>query len=40
MIWDINTGYLDPLIKKEDNPEAETNTDGTENKGGNKDYGF
>jgi replicative DNA helicase len=38
MIWDINTGYLDPLIKKEDNPEAES-TDGTD-KGGNKDYGF
>ena len=37
MIWDINTGYLDPLVKKEDNPEAET---GTDNKGGNKDYGF
>lgn len=34
MIWDINTGYLDPLIKTEDNPEAE---DG---KGGTKDYGF
>ena len=40
MIWDINTGYLDPLVKKEDNPEAETSTDVTENKGGNKDYGF
>ena len=40
MIWDINTGYLDPLVKKEDNPEAETSTDATENKGGNKDYGF
>lgn len=40
MIWDINTGYLDPLVKKEDNPEAETGTDATENKGGNKDYGF
>ena len=40
MIWDINTGYLDPLVKKEDNPEAETGTDSTENKGGNKDYGF
>jgi replicative DNA helicase len=37
MIWDINTGYLDPLIKSEDNPEAET---GTDNKGSNKDYGF
>lgn len=40
MIWDINTGYLDPLVKKEDNPEEETSTDATENKGGNKDYGF
>lgn len=37
MIWDINTGYLDPLIKKEDNPEAE---DDNKSKGGNKDYGF
>ena len=37
MIWDINTGYLDPLIKSEDNPEAES---GAENKGGSKDYGF
>lgn len=37
MIWDINTGYLDPLIKSEDNPEAET---GTANTGSNKDYGF
>ncbi|AVM69754.1 DNA helicase [Lachnospiraceae bacterium oral taxon 500] len=34
MIWDINTGYLDPLIKTEDNPEV---ADG---KGGTKDYGF
>lgn len=37
MIWDINAGYLDPLIKKEDNPEAE---DDSKSKGGNKDYGF
>ena len=37
MIWDINTGYLDPLIKSEDNPEAETTA---ENKSSNKDYGF
>ena len=37
MIWDINTGYLDPLIKAEDNPEAEIGTDPT---GNNKDYGF
>lgn len=37
MIWDINTGYLDPLIKKEDNPEVE---DDSKSKGGNKDYGF
>ena len=34
MIWDINTGYLDPLIKAEDNPEAETGTNNT------KDHGF
>lgn len=32
MIWDINTGYLDPLIKSDE-------TD-TEDKGSNKDYGF
>lgn len=38
MIWDINTGYLDPLVKKEDNPEAEENSD--KEKGGTKDYGF
>ena len=35
MIWDINTGYLDPLIKAEDNPEAETGTGSS-----TKDYGF
>ena len=40
MIWDINTGYLDPLIKSEDNPEAETGADSTESKESNKDYGF
>jgi len=45
MIWDINTGYLEPLVKKEDNPEAETTPeeskeDKQESKGGNKDYGF
>lgn len=39
MIWDINTGYLDPLIKKEDNPEEES-TETDKDKGGNKDYGF
>ena len=32
MIWDINTGYLKPLLSE--NPEAE---DGT---GGSKEYGF
>lgn len=37
MIWDINTGYLDPLIKAEDNPEAES---GTGSAGSTKDYGF
>lgn len=36
MIWDINTGYLDPLVKTEDNPEAEISADN----GNNKDYGF
>lgn len=36
MIWDINTGYLDPLIKNEDNPEA---VDGSNNSN-TKDYGF
>lgn len=40
MIWDINTGYLDPLIKSEDNPEAEMSADSTGDKGNNKDYGF
>lgn len=39
MIWDINTGYLDPLVKKEDNPEAEESTDKNKS-GGTKDYGF
>lgn len=42
MIWDINTGYLDPLIKKEDNPEAKAEDSNNEDKkdGGVKDYGF
>ena len=35
MIWDINTGYLDPLIRSEDNQEAEMGTQSS-----NKDYGF
>lgn len=39
MIWDINTGYLDPLVKKEDNPEAEESKAENEG-GGTKDYGF
>lgn len=40
MVWDINTGYLDPLIK--DNPQEETQPEGKEEKesGGVKDYGF
>lgn len=41
MVWDINTGYLDPLVK--DNPQEETKPDGKEEKeesGGVKDYGF
>ena len=33
MIWDINTGYLKPLVSE--NPE-----EVTEEQGGNKDYGF
>lgn len=42
MIWDINTGYLKPLLP--DNPEEKTNK-GEEkeekaDKGGKKDYGF
>ena len=37
MIWDINTGYLKPLVSE--NPEEITET-GEEGKGGNKDYGF
>ena len=42
MIWDINTGYLKPLLP--DNPEEKT-TKGDEkaaeaDKGGKKDYGF
>lgn len=42
MIWDINTGYLKPLLS--DNPEEKTNK-GEEkeekaDKGGKKDYGF
>jgi replicative DNA helicase len=33
MIWDINTGYLKPLLSE--NPE-----EVTEDAGGNKEYGF
>lgn len=44
MIWDINTGYLEPLVKKEDNPEAEDKPEDSKGEkqesGGNKDYGF
>ena len=39
MIWDINTGYLEPLVKKEENPEA-PKAEETEKDGGVKDYGF
>ena len=39
MIWDINTGYLEPLVKKEDSTE-EPKAEGTEKDGGVKDYGF
>ena len=39
MIWDINTGYLEPLVKE--NPEEEVNPEGKDDsKGGTKDYGF
>ena len=42
MIWDINTGYLEPLVKKEDTPESaeEPKAEETEKDGGVKDYGF
>ena len=41
MIWDINTGYLKPLLS--DNPEEKV--EGADDKkdkesGGKKDYGF
>ena len=41
MIWDINTGYLEPLVKKEDNPESTEapKAEETEKDGGVKDYG-
>lgn len=42
MIWDINTGYLKPLLP--DNPEEKTTKgeekEGKAGKGGKKDYGF
>lgn len=42
MIWDINTGYLKPLLP--DNPEEKTTKgeekEGKADKGGKKDYGF
>lgn len=42
MIWDINTGYLKPLLP--DNPEEKTTKGGEKaaeaDKGGKKDYGF
>ena len=34
MIWDINTGYLKPLLSE--NPEEESTPDA----GGSKSYGF
>lgn len=40
MVWDINTGYLEPLVKKEDNPEKEDNKEAEKKEGGVKDYGF
>ena len=39
MIWDINTGYLEPLVKKEDSPEKD-DTKAEKKEGGVKDYGF
>lgn len=38
MIWDINTGYLKPLLSE--NPEAESKPEEGKEAGGNKDYGF
>ena len=40
MIWDVNTGYLEPLVKE--NPEEVTKPEKKEDsgKGGTKDYGF
>jgi len=38
MIWDINTGYLKPLIEEKDNPEAEDTK--KEEKGGTNSYEF
>lgn len=37
MIWDINTGYLEPLVR--DNPEEKTGDEKPESKE-KKDYGF
>lgn len=44
MIWEVNTGYLKPLLSE--NPEESTEDkkddkpDGEQDKGGEKDYGF
>ena len=44
MIWEVNTGYLKPLLSE--NPEESTEdkkddkSDGEKDKGGEKDYGF
>lgn len=44
MIWEVNTGYLKPLLSE--NPEESTEDkkddkpDGEHDKGGEKDYGF
>ena len=44
MIWEVNTGYLKPLLSE--NPEESTEDkkddkpDGEKDKGGEKDYGF
>ena len=42
MIWDINTGYLNPLISEnpEDSNQTKNKEGEQESKGGNKDYGF
>ncbi len=44
MIWEVNTGYLKPLLseKSEESTEdkKDDKPDGEKDKGGEKDYGF